>query len=268
MSDGGREAAPRTLAIVTGATSGIGAAFARALAARGHDLLITGRRRDVIESVAAEIRDGRGGAVEVLIGDLEAAAHLAALEDRIRGSTGLVMLVNNAGYGSGAGFLEDTIENQVSMLRVHAEATVRLCRAAATRIARGGAIVNVASMAGLLASPISVVYGATKAFLVSFSESLAMALRDRGIKVQALCPGLTRTDFHGRLGPDREPPRGRGAAATALWMTAERVVAASLAALARGKVVCVPGLLNRLVLAAARAVPRRLYYTMASRVRL
>ncbi len=258
----------RPLAVVTGATSGIGAAFARALAARGHDLLITGRRRDVIQGVAAEIRDRRGVAVEVLIGDLADPAHLAALEGRIRGSSRLALLVNNAGYGSGAGFLEDTVENQVSMLRVHDEATVRLCRAAATRIARGGGIVNVASMAGILTSPTSVVYGATKAFLVSFSESLAMALRDRGIRVQALCPGLTRTDFHGRLGLDREPPRGRGPVAAALWMTAERVVDASLAALARGTVVCVPGLLNRLVLAAARVVPRRLYYALASRVRV
>ncbi len=256
MSNGGRP-----LAVVTGATSGIGAAFARALAARGHDLLLTGRRREVIEAVAAEIRGRRGAAVEVLIGDLSDAAHLAALEHRIRGAARLAVLVNNAGYGSGTGFLDDAVENQVAMLRVHNEATVRLCRAAADRLAPGGAIINVASMAGLLASPISVVYGATKAFLVSFSESLAMALRDRGVRVQALCPGLTRTDFHGRMGAGRD-------GSPALWMTAERVVGASLAALARGTVVCVPGLLNRLVVAASRALPRRLYYAIASRVRL
>ncbi len=261
MSDGGRGAPRRPMSVVTGATSGIGAAFARTLAARGHDLLITGRRRDVLEGVAAEIRARHGVTVEVLVGDLLDAPHLAELEQRIMASSGLAFLVNSAGFGSGRGFLEDSVENQVSMLRVHDEATVRLCKAAATRIAAGGAIVNVASMVGFLASPISVVYGASKAFVVSFSESLSMALRERGVRVQALCPGLTRSDFHSRMGVGRS----KGAA---LWMTPERVVRASLAGLARGSVVCVPGLLNRLVLAASRLLPRRLYYAIASRVRL
>jgi short-subunit dehydrogenase len=256
----------RPLAVVTGATSGIGAAFARALAARGYDLLLTGRRRQVIEAVASGIREGHGAAVEVVLCDLAVPADLAALEERVRAADGLAMLVNNAGYGSRSPFLEDTAEGQAAMLRVHAEAVLRLCHAAAPRLemSGGGAIINVASAAAFLSNPSGITYSATKMFVVRLSESLAMALRGRGIRVQALCPGMTRTDFHERIGIQRSLQRPRG---PVRWMTAEQVVERSLAALARGRVVCVPGLLNRLLLAAAAMLPRRLYYAAASRVR-
>lgn len=262
MSAGARE---RPLALVTGATSGIGAAFAAALAAQGHDLLITGRRREVIEQAAAAISARHGVEVEVIIADLSLPADVAALQERVRGEARLSVLVNNAGHGSPALFLEDSADGLAAMLRVHAEATVRLCHAAVPRLAAsGGAIVNVASMAAFLPSPLAVMYAATKMFLVSFSESLAMSVRDRGIRVQALCPGLVRTDFHERLGLDRVLLRDRG---PVRWMSAERVVALSLDALERGTVVFVPGLLNRLLLACTLALPRRLYYRLASRVK-
>jgi len=259
-------ASRRPLAIVTGATSGIGAAFASALAAAGHDLLVTGRRREVIERVAAEIRRRHGVAVEVLIADLADPAELAALEARVRAASGLAMLVNNAGYGSRAAFLEDSSDSQAAMLRVHAEAAVRLCHAAVPPLAEAGrgGIINVASVAAFLSNPGGIMYSATKIFLVSFSESLAMRLRATGIRVQALCPGLVRTDFHDRLGIEASRLVDRG---PVRWMTADRVAALSLAALERGTVVYVPGMLNRLLLAASRALPRRLYYAVASRVR-
>ncbi len=258
--------ARRPLAIVTGGTSGIGAAFAAALAAGGHDLLITGRRRELIERVAAGIRERHGVGVEVRIVDLAQPAQLAAFEKRVRAAAGLRILVNNAGGGAGAPFLEDSGDSLAAMLRAQAEAAVRLCLAAVPRLAEagGGAIINVASMAAFLPSPMAVVYGATKRFLVSFSEALAMTVGDRGIRVQALCPGLVRTDFHQRLGLDPAQMRNRG---LARWMSAERVAKLSLAALERGSVVYVPGLLNRFLLAFTRALPRRLYYALAARVK-
>lgn len=256
----------RPLAIVTGATSGIGAAFAAALAARGHDLLITGRRREVIERVAAGIRERFGVAVDVRFVDLAEPAQLAAFEGQVRAAAGLRMLVNNAGGGARVAFLQDSGDSLAAMLRSQAEAALRLCLAAVPRLAEsgGGAIVNVASMAAFLPSPRAVVYGATKRFLVAFSEALAMTVRSLGIRVQALCPGLVRTDFHERLGLDRAQMRDRG---LVRWMPADRVAALSLAALERGAVVYVPGFLNRLLLAIARALPRRLYYALASRVK-
>lgn len=258
----------RRLAVITGATSGIGAAFARALAGRGYELLLTGRRREVIEQVAAGVREAHGVSVEVVIADLADLAQLARLEERVRTAAGLSMLINNAGFGNRTPFLEDSVESQLAMLRVHAEVAVRLCHAAVPRLAAargGGAIINVASIAAFLPYPSSHLYSATKMFLVRFSEALAMSVRDQGIRVQALCPGLTHTDFHGRLGLVREAQRSRG---LRRWMSAERVVARSLAALERGTVVCVPGALNRLMVAAASIAPKRIYYAVASRVRL
>jgi uncharacterized protein len=260
----GARGGDRPLAVVTGATSGIGAAFARALAARGFDLLLTGRRREVIEQVAAEIRAASGAAVEVMIADFADPAQLAAVEARLRAAPRLALLVNNAGYGNRRLFLEDTPDNQVAMLRVHAEAAVRLCHATARRLAEArGAVINVASLAAFLSAPTGHLYCATKAFLVSFSESLAMSLRPSGVRVQALCPGFTRTEFHARLGLPVARLRNRG---PIRWATADRVVALSLAALARDRVVYVPGLWNRVFLAVARLTPRRLYYALASKV--
>lgn len=258
----GRSAEGRPLAAITGATSGMGAAFARALAARGHDLLITGRRREAIEAVAADVRARAGVGVEVLIADFADPAQLAAVEERVRSAERLAVLVNNAGYGSLSGFLEKNIESHLAMLRVHVEATIRLCHAGLPRMLEsgGGAIVNVASMAAFLPSPLSALYSATKAFLVSFSESLAMDVRGGGVRVQALCPGLTRSDFHERLGLEQSSSRG-----LVRWMTAEGVAGASLAALERGTVVCVPGFANRLLIAIARRLPRRLYAALAVR---
>jgi short-subunit dehydrogenase len=252
----------RPLAVVTGATSGIGAAFARELAARGYDLLLTGRRREVIEGAAGGIRARAGVEVEVLIADFADPAGLAPVEERLRSAAGLTMLVNCAGYGSLSPFLDRGVESHVAMVRVHVEALVRLCSAALPRIIEsgGGAIVNVASLAAFMPSPASAMYSATKAFVVSFSESLAMDAAGRGVRVQALCPGLTRTDFHARLGLEQSRSRG-----LVRWMSADAVVAASLAALERGTVVCVPGFTNRLLVALARLTPRRLYAALAAR---
>ena len=255
--------AGRPLAVVTGATSGIGAAFAAALAARGCDLLVTGRRRELIEAQARRLRD-EGVSVEVVLADFAEPAALSDLEDRIRSASSLRYLVNNAGYGSHGGFLEESVEEATAMLRVHAEATVRLSHAAAGRMAGhgGGAIINVSSLAAFLSAPGCVMYCATKAMLVSFSESLALACRGTGVDVMALCPGFTRTDFHARLSPEDSQLAGRG---LVRWMTAEQVVTSALRALDRGRIVHIPGFTNRLLLSLIRLIPRRLRYALAAK---
>ncbi len=252
---------PQT-ALVTGATSGIGAAFAGLLAARGFDLILTGRREEKIRALAAELRDRHGTAVEVVLAELSVRGDLSRLAE-LSVRREVTFLVNNAGFGLGNTFAGGSLESQEAMERVHVGAALRLVHACLPAMRRdGGAIVNVASLAGLFPLPGSVVYCASKAFLISFSQALAMELAGQGIRVQALCPGLTRSDFHERLGPGpADSVRGR----RLLWMEAGEVARRSLACLERGRVVCIPGLANR-ALALLRHLPRGLYLPLASRV--
>ncbi len=208
----------RPLALITGASSGIGAAFARRLAADGYGLILHGRRKELLDALAAELAQKHGTRCEVLIADLSEDAGIEAVAKRAA-SAAPDILINNAGIGAGGKFVDPDLAPKLAMLRVHIDATVRITHAAlpAMRQRGSGAIINVASVAGLAPSGGSVLYGASKSFLVFFSESLALTLLGNGIRVQALCPGLTHTDFHSRIGLDysRIPEfhvakRGRG----------------------------------------------------------
>ncbi len=245
----------RPVALVTGATSGIGEAFARRLAAEGHELVLTGRRVEVITGVAADIRAAHGVSVDVLIADFSQEQDIALVEQRILALPRLDLLVNNAGYGINGAFADNPVEETLTLNRVHVDAPVRFCRAALPGMIRRGEgdIINVASVAAFTATPSVPAYGASKAYLSSFSEALASSLHDTGVRVQALCPGFTRTDFHLRMGHTKALWRDRG---IVRWMSAEDVVEASLRALERNQVVCVPGFLNRMMILAARGLPR------------
>lgn len=250
----------RPLALITGASAGIGAAFARALAARGHDLVLVARGRARLEALAAELRERAGAQVEVLPADLADPTSLAQVE-QVASARPLDLLVNNAGFGHGTDFLESDADAHEAMIRLHVVASVRLARAAVPPMKqRGrGAVINVASVAGFLPRAGSVTYGATKGYLTFFSEALAQELRGTGVRVQALCPGLTHTEFHQRAHMDMSGKPGW------LWMGAEEVVDRSLVALERGKVVCVPGLKNRVALAVARMLPGALMSALMRR---
>jgi short-subunit dehydrogenase len=250
------------LALITGASSGIGAAFARRLAERGHDLLLTGRRREKLAALARELEGEYPIQAQLVIAELSDGRELAALEERVRGLE-LAFLVNNAGYGQGRLFEEDTIAGNLRMVEVHVLAAMRLTHAALPgMLARGaGAIINVASLAALFPLPHNVAYCSTKMFLMAFSESLYMELAPRGIVVQALLPGFTRSDFHRRMGTRTYEGFGRNL----IWMPADKVVRLALARLGDGRVICIPGAFNRMLAFLRHLIPKRAYYRLVSR---
>jgi len=243
---------PRGRAVITGASAGIGAAFARQLAAAGFDLTLVARREDRLRALADELSATHAIRAEAWPADLADAGDVAALANRLAAADDLVLLVNNAGFGTRGEFIDVPLERTLDMIRVHVLATVTLCRAAAPgMVARGGgAIINVSSIAAFFPSAGGANYGATKAYLNAFSEALAAELRGTGVAVQALCPGFTTTEFHD-VGDYQNFDRGQ--IPVPLWMPAGDVVDESLAALGRGRVIVVPGAKYRAVVAAANS---------------
>ncbi len=233
-------------ALITGASSGIGAVFARQLAARGHALILAARRADRLEALATELRQQHNITAEVLTADLACLSDLERVEHRLTNTNDLTLLINNAGFGTRGSFDQVEFARHLGMIDVHVIATVRLTHAALPGMkARGrGAIINVSSLAGFVPRKGSATYGATKAYLNSFSQALGEELRGAGVKVQALCPGFTYTEFH-----DTRAMEGfsRSEIPKMFWMSAEEVVAHSLAALERNQVICIPGLRNRVL---------------------
>ena len=220
------------VALITGASSGIGEVFARKLAARGYRLILVARREDRLRALAASLP----APAQVLCANLADEHGLAAVESAC---AGLDLLVNNAGFGTLGRFWETDLNSQIRMHQVHVMATMRLTRAAlAGMVPRGrGGVISVSSVAAFGQSPGNVSYCATKAWINSFTEGLDMELRSAGspVKVQALCPGFTVTEFHETLGMDRK------AIPQFLWMKADDVVEASLDGFDRGKTIVVPG---------------------------
>ncbi len=246
----------RQVALVTGASSGIGAVFARELSARGFDMILVARRRERLERLASEL-----GGAEVLVADLAVDTDLRRVEERIAAEPNLEFLVNNAGFGSQGRFWEAGLEVQDRMHRLHVIATLRLTHAAlGVMLARAqGSIVNVSSVAGFLHNPFSVSYGATKAWISSFTEALYVELKSIGspVRVQALCPGFTLSEFHDVLGIDRSViPRS-------LWMSAESVVETSLRSLEQDKVIVIPGWRYRWFVYFQQRLPRFVRHALA-----
>jgi uncharacterized protein len=229
----------RPLAVITGASSGIGAEFARQLAAGGYDLLLVARRLDRLEQLGTKLSELYGVHAEALAADLARDDDLARVADRLRHEPNLKLLVNNAGFGSKGYFWKATLDSQDLMHRVHVMATMRLSHAAlGNMVAQGsGAVVNVSSVAGFSLGAGSVSYCATKAWMTNFTEGLAVDLRRAGspVRVQALCPGFTLTEFHDVMGMNR------GLVPGSLWMRVGTVVADSLRGLEEGRVIVVPG---------------------------
>jgi len=241
-------------ALVTGASAGIGAAFAARLAREGVDLILVARSRDRLEALANELRDSCQVSVDVLPADLTRAADLRAVAEIAAGDPRLDMLVNSAGFATLGRFDQLDLEREEAEILLNVVAPVRLTHAALPdMISRGhGYIINVSSIAAFLPGRYSATYCATKAYLNSFTEALHEELRRSGVVVQVLCPGFTRTEFHQRAGVDSSK------FPSFAWTSAADVAEASLAALRRGKLVCIPGTANRLVAATLRLLPRRL----------
>lgn len=243
-------------ALVTGPTAGIGNTFAHRLAARGHDLVLVARDRERLEQVAKELRTTYGVAVEVLPADLSDRAELAAVEARLADRERPVdLLVNNAGFGLKGRFLDNDVEAEQAMLDVLVTAVMRLSHAALKPMAeRGsGGIINVSSVAAFLPRGS---YSAAKAWVNSFSEWAANEYRSDGVRVMALCPGFTQTEFHERMGVRR----GSGF----LWMDAGFLVDKALADFDKGRVISVPGAQYKTIVGLTRVVPSRLSQRLQS----
>ncbi|MFC1558202.1 SDR family NAD(P)-dependent oxidoreductase [candidate division KSB1 bacterium] len=234
-------------ALITGATSGIGAVFAEKFAARGYELIITGRRKDLIEKTADNIRTNYNIDVTVIIAELSDDNDIDSLVSTIKDTENLEILINNAGFGKKNNFLEEDITTHEKMLKVHCLATMKLTYAALPVMIKNkkGTIINVSSIAGLFPLPKSPVYSATKSFINIFSESIHLELKGTGVRIQALCPGMTRTDFHTRIGlEESEVYKDKGLRKA---MSAEEVVEESLKCLKKNKVICIPGSNNKFI---------------------
>ena len=242
-------------ALVTGATAGIGAAFARALAGRGYDLVLVARDEERLRAMSLG---------EVLAADLADEAASARVEERC--AAGIDLLVNNAGIGTRGTFDSVDVAHEEQLLRVNVRAVMRLTHAALpAMLARGsGGIVNVSSVAGFAPGARGATYSASKAWVTNFSESLHLQYAERGVQVLALCPGFTRTEFHERAEMDVSGIPER------LWLDADRVVSDCLHDLARGKAISVPGAQYKAIVAASRVIPTgvRTAVTRAVRSRL
>jgi uncharacterized protein len=239
-------------ALITGASAGLGAEFARQLAAQGHHLVLVARDRARLEHTAADLHRRYGTTAEVLPADLTDDAGLAAVVGRLTEAARPVgILVNNAGSGLLLDFEQNSIEEEKQHLQLHCGAPLELTHAVLPGMLERGAgrIINVASIAAFLPRG---TYAAAKAWLLVFSRWANLAYRARGVAVTAVCPGLTHTEFHDRMGMDK------GVAPAWAWLSAERVVRDCLADNLRGKPVSVPSKRYKAVAAVARVLPDRL----------
>ena len=234
----------RPRALVTGDSSGIGAAFAERLARDQYDLIVVARRRERLEALAERLRETHHVTVEVMVADLTQPGELRAVEKRIAEDTALELLVNNAGFGGYMPFVALDPDRAEELIRLQVVAVTLLTRAALPgMVARShGAIINVSSRLAFSAAlssptlPKHATYAATKAYINTFTQILHDELAETGVRVQALCPGVVRTEFHERMGldPSRIP--------AAIVMSPEDIVEASLAGLKLGEVICIPAL--------------------------
>ena len=243
---------PGTTALVTGATAGLGAEFARQLAEEGHRVVLVARDAGRLAATAAELENRYGAATETIAADLTDDVGIAAVVARLTDPARPVeILVNNAGIGLLRSFEDNDIAEEKKHLKLHVETAMELTHAALQgMLARqSGRIINVASVAAFLPRG---TYSAAKAWLLSFSRWANMAYAARGVKVTAVCPGFTHTEFHDRMGMDKTvAPRW-------MWLEARQVVSESLADNAKGKAVSIPSRRYKVLTSVSRVLPARL----------
>lgn len=257
------ESNERSCALVTGATSGIGAAFANRLAQEGFDLVLHGRRHQELMEHAGYLEKTYQIHVEIITAELSRSEEIRKVEERIESLDRLDFLVNNAGYWEPGFLWEQSPDSLEAMIMVHNVAPVRFVRAALPRMLERnkGDIINVSSLGAYFNMATVENYGATKQYLISFTESMHVALMGTGIRVQALAPGLTVTDFHSRLGADFTTDQGS-------WLKPDEVVEKSFRSLEKAQVVCIPGFKRRLIVKFANALPRSVYYRLMKAISL
>lgn len=255
----------RPLSLVTGASAGIGTAFARALAARSHDLVLVARRQDRLQVLAEELQHRHGNRNHILAVDLSDPAAPESLCRELQ-SRGLQVdwLINNAGYGLPGTLVANPWQAHADFIQVMMTAPTELAwRLLPGMRKRGhGRIVNVASLAGFVPGTAGhTLYAASKAYLIKLSQSLALENRDAGVHVSALCPGFTRSEFHDVTGTRQKMNAMPGF----MWLTAEEVARQGIEAVESGKVVHVPGRINRVIKAITESLPDRLALWLSHR---
>jgi short-subunit dehydrogenase len=248
----------RPVALITGPTSGIGAGYARRFAADGHDLVLVARDVDRLTQLADDLQS-ETSSIEILAADLADPEGRGKVAERLAG--GVRVLVNNAGFGTSGEFWTADPALLQAQLDVNVTAVMHLTRAALPAMLDSGTgtVINVASVAGLVSGRGST-YSASKAWVVSFSEGLAGGLAGTGVGVHAVCPGFVHTEFHARAGIDMAK------LPSCLWLEVDDVVAKSLADIADGKVISVPGVQYKALVAAGRMIPRSLLRAATQRV--
>ncbi|MDP9356853.1 MAG: SDR family oxidoreductase [Chloroflexota bacterium] len=252
--DGPGEIKAGRVALITGATSGIGLELAKLLARDGHDLVLVSRTADRLDAVADDLRTRFGSRVTTIVKDL---AQPAAVEEIVvqlrRGGVAVHVLVNNAGYAIYGPFAETNLQDELAMMRVNMLAVTHLTKLLLPDMLkrRDGKILNLASTAAFQPGPLMAVYYATKAYVLSFSQAVAEEVRGSGVTVTALCPGPTETGFQARAAMEESRLiKGR------TIMDAATVAQAGYAGMLRGKTVVIPGRRNRVLAEANRFLPR------------
>jgi short-subunit dehydrogenase len=252
-------------ALVTGASSGIGAAIAAELASRGYSLALLARREERLRSLAAELASDHGIDADVVACDLTDPAERDRLMDELMARGRAVeLLINNAGFGHQADFATSPRERMVEMVRLNVEAVVDLTsRFLGPMVEKGrGGVINIASTAAFQPLPGSAVYAASKAFVLSFSEAIRTELRGSGVTVTAVCPGPVKTEFTEVAGVGGVEERTPGA----VWMTAEEIARHAVDGAERDRRVVVPGTLNRATALAGQHSPRAVALPLISRI--
>ncbi|MEU1270629.1 SDR family oxidoreductase [Streptomyces sp. NPDC005799] len=248
-----------TTALITGSTAGIGAAFARRLAADGHNLVLVARDTERLHEQATELHDRHGVEVEVVTADLATDDGIETVAARLSDRRNPVdLLINNAGFGNKGHYLDVPMADELKMLKVHCEAVLRLTSAAteAMRERGRGGVVNVASVAAFVPRG---TYGASKAWVVQFTQGAAKDLAGSGVRLMALCPGFVRTEFHQRAGMGTDNIPGW------MWLDADKLVAAALGDLARGKSLSIPDPRYKALMGLVKVTPRGLLGGISSR---
>jgi uncharacterized protein len=254
-------------AIITGATSGIGAAYTRRLAKDGYDLVITGRKKEIIQKLAADLSKQYGRKVEVVIAELSDDNDFQKLADVLKTKPDIEILINNAGYsGYDKHFAESDVAEHEKMIKVHQVVPMRLISLVLPGMLKrhSGSIINVSSIAAFLPCPSISVYCASKAFLKIYSESLYLELKDKGVKVQVLCPGMTETNFGKEYYSERL--YGNMIKRKSMLMNPDKVVDYSLSCLQKNKLVCIPGMTNKMMTGLFPSLPAGLYGSLQKRM--
>jgi uncharacterized protein len=254
----------RPVALITGASSGLGAEFARALAAKGADLILAARREARLQALAKQLQADHGTHTEVLVVDLATDVGIAAVKNRILATPNLLWLVNNAGFNVKGYFHEAPVDTLDRMYRLQVLAPFQLTHAALEgMVARNaGAIINVASVVSFLMTVGSVSYASTKSWIHAFTEGIYIEQRNAGsnVRLQSLCPGYVLTEFHDVVGMDR------GLIPKSFWLDAPFVVSESLQALDRNQLLVIPGWKYRLIVWLVRRLPAAARYALAERM--